>query len=83
MTSREMSLIEEIDSFSIDYDKFDDSVWKRWSEKAKHMQKHIDALEDEIVDLNARLAVMDHDNHIQEGIILQLNYEKYKDLVDK
>ncbi len=25
----------------------------------------------------------DHDNHIQERIILQLNYEKYKDLIEK
>ena len=51
--------------------------------KAKYMQKHIEALEEEIIDLNAKIAVMEHDNNIQEKIILQLNYEKYKDLVDK
>ena len=83
MPSREMTLLEELTSFGIGYDKFDDVTWNRWVEKAKHMQDHIEALEEEIIDLNARMAVMEHDNHIQEKIILQLNYEKYKDLVNK
>ena len=81
MASREMTLIEELKSFGIGYDKFDDSVLKRWLEKSKHTQEHIETLEDQIIDLNAKLAVMDHDNHIQERIILQLNYEKHKDFL--
>ena len=38
---------------------------------------------EELDDLEAKCAVLEHDNHIQEQIILQLIYEKYKHLVDK
>lgn len=88
MSSREMTLMEELQSLANLKEPYtsvivDISTLKRLIHKLKKEHEMYDQCREYQREIDEKSIVLEHDNHIQEQIILQLIYEKYKHLVDK
>lgn len=88
MSSREMTLMEELQSLANMKEPdtsviVDISTLKRLIHKLKKEHEMYDQCREYQREIDEKSIVLEHDNHIQEQIILQLIYEKYKHLVDK
>lgn len=90
METRELTLLEELDDLLeviVENNNLDMHISKETVERFISKLKRELKFNKECILSNhqceAKCAVLEHDNHIQEQIILQLIYEKYKHLVDK
>lgn len=82
MASREITLQEEFDSL-VKNQCIDMATYDRLTRKLKKEHVIYDQCRQWQQESDAKCAVLEHDNHIQEQIILQLNYEKYKNVIDE
>lgn len=90
MKTRELTLLEELYDLLeviVENNGLDVHISKETVERFISKLKRELKFNKECISSNnqceAKCAVLEHDNHIQEQIILQLIYEKYKHLVDK
>lgn len=88
MSSREMTLMEELQSLANLKEPdtsviVDISTLNRLIHKLKKEHEMYDQCREYQREIDEKSIVLEHYNHIQEQIILQLIYEKYKHLVDK
>ena len=88
MTSREMTLMEELQSLANLKEPdtsviVDISTLKRLIRKLKKEHKTYDQCREYQREIDEKSIVLEHDNHIQEQIILQLVYEKYENKIQE
>lgn len=78
MSSRELTLIEEFDSL-LKSNVISQEAHDRLVSKVKCILDSEESARELLKESEDRCAVLEHDDHIQEQIIVQLNYLLFKD----
>ena len=78
MSNRELTLIEEFDSL-LKSNVISQEAHDRLVSKVKCILDSEESAERTMKEVEHRCAVLEHDDHIQEQIIVQLNYLLFKD----